>query len=239
MKRLIASYSLIVLLAAVVTSVHASITIQTVVDEDLHVVLNMESMDPAIYNETVQQGLFDVSTIPAAINANFKQQNLTNARCNYDSAQQIFTDSTTSIRVEFYLTGLDILDSAINADTRTKVYNVRTDWRKFQISLTNETSLDFANHFATPVGQWNKVSYPLNGKSHPAYFYNSTIPSLIDPSFYFILPEKATNVNAVGDKIAFEVPLSFEEIFLNSPFLILAVLLVVIVIVFVYRRIRK
>lgn len=239
MKRLIASYSLIVLLAAVVMSVHASITIETVVDEDLHVVFDMESIDPAIYNETVQQGLFDVSTIPAAINANFEQQNLTNARCNYDSAQEIFTDSTNSIRVEFYLTGLDILDSTIDADTRTKVYSVRTEWRKFQITLTNETSLDFANYFAAPVAQWNKVSYPLDGKSHPAYFYNSTIPSLIDPSFYFILPEKATNVNAVGDTITFEAPLSFEEIFLNSPFLILAVLLVVIAIVFIYRRIRK
>ncbi len=239
MKRLIVSYSLFVLLAAAHMSVHASITIQTVVDEDLHVVFSMESMDPAIYNKTVQQGLFDVSTIPEAINANFEQQNLTNARCNYDSGQEVFTDSTNSMRVEFYLTGFDVLDSTINADTRTKVYNVRTGWRTFQISLTNETSLDFSNYFATPVAQWNKVSYPINSKSYPAYFYNSTIPSLIDPSFYFILPEKATNVNAVGDTITFEVPLSFEEIFLNSPFLILAVLLVVVVIVFIYRRIRK
>ncbi len=239
MKRLIVIYSLIVLLAAFATSGHASITVQTVVDEDLHVVFSMESMDPAIYNETVQQSLFDVSTIPEAISANLEQQELTDARCNYDSDQEIFTDSTNSIRVEFYLTGLDILDSTIDADTRTKVYSVRTEWRKFQISLTNETNLDFANYFATPVAQWNKTSYPLDGKSHPAYFYNSPILSLIDPSFYFILPEKATNVNAVGDTITFEVPLSFEEIFLNSPFLILAVILVVLAIVFIYRRIRK
>ena len=239
MKRLLLLHFLLILLVSVIVPVHASIRIQAIIDQNIYVVLDFEKINATIYNDIVQQGLFDVSTIPEAIRENFEQQNLTNAWCNYDPAQEIFGDSPNSIHVEFYLTGSDILNLTVNTETMTRNYRVRTDWRKFQVNLTNETRLDFTEHFAKPVSQWNQANYTLNDKKHPAYYHNSTIQSQIDPSFHFILPENARDFHAVQDTIIFEVPLSFEESLLNSPFLILAVLVVVDAIVLLYRRIRK
>lgn len=239
MKRLILSHLLLILLATVMMPVHASIRIQAVIDQDVHVVIDFENIDPAIYDEVVQQGLFNVSIIPEAIREKFEQLNLTDARCNYDPAQEIFGSSTDSIHVEFYLTGSDILNFTINSETRTKTYRVRTDWRRFHINLTHETSLYFSRYFGLLVSRWEQINYTLNEKTHPTYYYNFTSSSQIDPSFYFILPEKATNVHAVKDTIIFEVPLSFEESFLDSPFLILTVLIVAVIIAIFYRRIRR
>jgi hypothetical protein len=228
---------LLALLAATTLPVCASITTQAIVGQDIQVILDLANMDPAIYNTTVQQGAFAVSTIPETINAVFEVQNLTNARCEYDPTQQIFRDSTYSIHTEFSITGSDILGFTVKG--MTKEYTVRTDWRKFRVDLTNETSLDFAIYFATQVSQWDQINHTLNDTTHPAYFYNSTSLSQIDPEFYFLLPENAANIHAAGDTLIFEVPLSSEEAFLNSPFLILIVLVVVVVVAFLYRRIRR
>jgi hypothetical protein len=79
----------------------------------------------------------------------------------------------------------------------------------------------------------------LNGKVHPAYYHNFTGSTLLDPLCYFILPAEATNVRAVEDTIIFELPPSFEDSMLNSPFLILGALIVVITAFSLYRKVRK
>lgn len=237
MKKPILTFSLLILLTAVIVPVHASIEIQAVIEKNIHVVFDLENMDPAIYNETVQQGLFNVATIPTAINNYFEQRNLTKATCDYDPAQVIFR--TRAIQVECHLAGSDVLGVTINAETMTKNYRVRTDWRNFRVGLTNETFLDFTEYFATSVSQWEQVNYTLNGKKHQAYYHNATNSNEIDPIFYFILPEKATNVHAVDETIIFEIPIPVEEALIDSPFLILATIIVLIIIAQLYRIIRK
>ncbi len=239
MKRLILSCLLLLLLVTVTVPVQASIMIQTMVDQRLHVLFDFEHIDPEIYSAIKQDDLFDVSTIPETINDNFERQNLTDAMCNFDPTQEIFDDSRNSMRVECYLTGSDILNFTINRDLRVRTYHVRTNWRKFSVALTHDYSFNFTNYFATPVSQWELINHTLDDKEHPAYYYNSTSRSQVDPSFYFILPEKVTNVHAVEDIITFDAPLSFEETLLDSPFLILAVLIILIITVLLYRRIRK
>lgn len=228
---------LLVLLATTTLPACASITTQAIVGQDIQVILDLANIDPAIYNKTVDQELFDASTIPETINVAFEARNLTNARCNYDPAQQVFSESTYSIHTEFSITGSDILGFTIKG--MIKEYTVRTDWRKFRVDLNNETSLDFAIYFAAQVSQWAQINHTLNDTTHPSYFYNSTGLSQIDPSFYFIFPEDAANIQAVGDTLIFEVPLASEEFLLNSPFLILIVVVVVVVVAFLYRRIRR
>jgi len=115
-----------------------------------------------------------------------------------------------------------------------KVYHVRTDWRKFQVNLTSGFSLNFTEYFGEPVENWPRINYTLNAKTHPAYYYNFT-----DSKCYFILPAAATNVQVVGDVITFELPLSFGDSLLNSPFLILGALLVVVIAFSLYRKVRK
>jgi hypothetical protein len=119
-----------------------------------------------------------------------------------------------------------------------RTYYLRTDWRKFQLNLTDEISLDFNKYFGITMDQWQKINYTLNGKVHPAYYHNFTDQN-IDAFCYFILPAEATNVQAVGNIIIFELPPSFEDSLLNSPLLILGALIVVVVASSLYRKVRK
>ena len=239
MKKLTVSHVLLILFATTIVSVQASMEIQAIIDHTVHVTFDVKSVDPEIYTEIVNASLLSVSTIPESINEVFEQKNLANARCDYDPAQEIFSDSTKSIHVEFYLTGSDVLNSTMNAMRMTKTYNVRTDWREFRLNLTLDLSIDFAEIFATPVSSWDQINYTLSGKQHPAYNYTSTTPSQIEPSFYFILPEKATNVHAIRDTIIFDTPYSLEEALLNSPFLILFAVIIIVIVAAIFHRIRR
>jgi hypothetical protein len=117
---------------------------------------------------------------------------------------------------------------------------VKTDWRKFEVNLTSDFSVDFTQAFAEPVGTWQKIDYTNSaGSVHQAYFYETPeTESLGKLSFKFILPSTATNVQANGDTITYDVPPSFEDIFLGSPLLILAAIIIVVVIALVYRRLK-
>jgi hypothetical protein len=239
MKKLTVSHVLLILFATTIVSVQASMEIQAIVDQSVHVIFDVKSIDPEIYTEIVNASLLSVSTLPESINEVFEQKNWASARCDYDSAQEIFSDSTESIHVEFYLGGSDVLNSTMNAVRMTRTYYVRTDWREFRLNLTLDISVDFAEIFATPVSSWDQINYTLGGKQHPAYNYTSGTPSQIDPSFYFVLPEKATNVHTIGDTIIFDAPYSLEEALLNSPFLILFAVIIIVVVAALYRRIRR
>ena len=226
-----------VLFAALITSVHASVTIQAVIDQSIHVVFSFENINSTIYADIKQhKPSFDHSTIPQIIVNNLKERNLTHVV--YHDSKLAFDELNNSMHATFYLSGSDILNFTLAAMTRT--YRVRTDWRKFHVNLTDRLSLNFTEYFGTPIAQWQRINYtdPEN-RIHPAYFYNYTGPSQFDPLCYFILPTTATNVRAIEDTIIFEAPAPLGDILLNSPFLILGVLIVVNIAAFVYRRMRK
>jgi len=239
MKKLVCAHLLFLLLIVMfITSVHASVTVQAIIDQDIHVAFNLENINSTIYWIIKNENLITESTIPNIILENLEQQQV-----EVYTQPIIFNDTTSSIYVAFSLTGSDILNFTGNTKSMTRTYHVRTDWRKFQLNLTNGFLLNFADFFGEPVDdssyEWERINYTLNEKTHPAYYYNFTDSDTFDPVCYFILPAAATNVQAVEDIIFFDLPLPFEDSLLNSPFLILGALIVINIAFFVYRKMRK
>ena len=237
MKKFVRTHFLFLLLVVVlVTPVHASVMTQAIINQNIQVLFDFRNISSDIYeNITITE-----STIPEIIKNNLMQQGLTNVDYRYVPLD--FNPTENSLRVSFILFGSDILNFTVNTKSMTKTYHVRTDWRKFQVNLTNEISLDFAEYFATPISQsppWQRINHTLNGKTHPAYYCNFTDSDTFDPVCYFVLPVAATNVEVVGDVLIFELPLSFGDSLLNSPFLILGALIVVNIIFFVYQKVKK
>ena len=238
MKKVVCVHLLFLLLiVTLITSVHASVTVQAIIDQDSHVAFNLENINSTIYWTIKNEQLITESTIPNIILDNLEQQNLKQVDVYVQPI--IFNDSTLSVYIAFSLTGSDILNMTVNTKSMTKTYHVRTDWRKFQVNLTNEISLDFAEYFGKPVEEWPRINYTLNEKRHPAYYYNFTGSDTFDPLCYFILPAAAANVQAVEDIIIFDLPMPFEDSLLNSPFLILGALIVMIIAFSLYRKVRK
>jgi hypothetical protein len=237
MKKSIAMYLFsLFLVLTLIAPAHASTRMQAIIiDQDVCVNLNLKNMNSTIYWK-IKENITE-STIPNIILKNLRQQNLTHVNC-YIPKPPAFNDSTSSLQVTFCLYGSDILNFTVNTKSMRKTYYLRTDWRKFQLNVTDEISLDFSDYFGTPVDQWQKINYTLNGKVHPAYYHNFTDQS-IDPLCYFVLPAEATNIRAVKDTIIFELPLSFEDSLLNSPFLILGALVTLNIVFIVYRKVRK
>ena len=236
MRELVATSLLVVLLVTLVTPAYASVTIQATMDQNIHVVFDFQNIDSIIYNETIRQHLFNVSTIPRAIEESLEEKDLKNVECIYDPTQEIFDDSTRSIHVDFLLVGSDIIRITINKTTTNKIYNVRTDWRKFHVNLTDDYALDFNEYFGKPIAEWE-----FENKTMPArYCYNHTSSIEFDPICYFILPSRAINPHIAEDMdtIVFELPLPLGESLLSSPFLILVALIVVSVVAVLYRKIR-
>jgi len=230
MKKLTVTYLLLILLVALVMPVHASVTMEATIDQSIHVALNFENVNSPIYDEIKQT--FNITTIPLIIEKNLEQQGLTLVRWGY--SQKIdFNDSTNSIHAEFFLGGSDIITSTFNKTTMARRYQVRTEWRKFHADLAENFSINFNEYFGTPIADWDYIN------SEKAYYNEYTELDAFTPSCKFVLPKTAININAAGDTIFFEIPPLFEDVLLNSPFLILGALITVIIIAFIYRKIRK
>ena len=223
----------LLLVVVLVTPVHASVTTQAIINQDIQVLFDFRNISPDIYgNITITE-----TTIPETIKNNLMQRGLTHV--DYRYAPLDFNSTENSLHVAFILFGSDILNVTVNTKAMTKTYHVRTDWRKFQVNLTDGFSLNFTEYFGEPVERWQRINYTLNAKTHPAYYHNFTYSNTIDPACYFILPAAATNVQVAGDILTFELPLSFGDSLLNSPFLILGALIVVNIAFFLYRRVKK
>ena len=236
MKRIVrARVRLLFLLLVVVlvTPVHASVTTQAIINQDVQVLFDFRNISSDIYgNITITE-----TTIPETIKNNLMQRGLTHV--DYRYAQLDFNSTENSLHVAFILFGSDILNVTVNTKAMAKTYHVRTDWRKFQVNLTDGFSLNFTEYFGEPVERWQRINYTLNAKKHPAYYHNFTDSNTIDPACYFILPAAATNVQITGDILTFELSLSFGDSLLNSPFSILGALIVVNIAFFLYRKVKK
>lgn len=233
MKKLATIHLLLVLFVTLIMPVHASVTMEATINQSIHVILNFENVSSSTYNEIKQnKQTFNVTTIPLIILNNLKRQKQTQVRWRY--TQEIdFDDPTNSIHVEFLLAGSDIITFTFNKTTMSRLYEVQTEWRKFNVDLTENFSINFNEYFRTPVANWTYI------KSEKAYYYEYTELDSFTPSCKFILPKTATNIHAEEDTIFFENPPLFEDVLLNSPFLILGALLILIISAFIYRKIRK
>jgi hypothetical protein len=207
---------------------NSSITMETTIAENVYVTFHFADIEPQLYAEIKDQG-FSVSTVPNAVEEEFVQQNFMNAEIIYDLNQEIFNDDTNSIILEFLLTGSDIVSYTLDKTDATRSFRVRTDWRKFQVSFAEDFSLNFEEHFGTPLTDWQQVNH----------IFEESIADPFEMTLQFILPENAQAIQAEEDTITFKVSLAFEDSVLNSPFLILGAILVANIIVVVYRKARK
>jgi len=240
MKKAAITCLVAVLLFMLITNAQASVTIYTTINDSVSVDFTFEDIEPTLYNETVHQGLFSVSTIPQAVNQSLLAQNLTNVILDYNHTQEVFNNLT--IHVSFSLAGPDIIHVTVSKETANRVYNVTTGWRKFSVNFTNAFLLNFTEYFGTSMTYWQLINYTdMENKTHPAYYssYNYTAAPTFELKWYFVLPTAAMNVHAVRENIIFELPPSFEDSLLNSPFLILIALIIVNIAVFLYRKERK
>lgn len=222
-----------------VASAHATVSFESKIDDSIYVTCNFEHLDQIVYNAAeANQQLFNGSSMPLAIMGNLEKQGLT--RVSYGFQDNTYDNVTKSIRASFFIGGADIISYTVNNTNLKRTYTVKTDWRKFQVQLTSSLSVDFAQHFAEQVENWRKIDYTdTSGNVHPAYFYETgEIELLGKMSFTLILPSAATSVQVEGDTVTFDVPSSFGDIFLASPFLILTVLLIVVAVALVYRRLK-
>lgn len=233
---ILASIAIILFLVA---SVHANVSFESKIEDSIYVTCNFEHLDQTVYNAAeANQQLFNGSSMPLAIVGNMEKQGLT--RVSYGFQDNTYDNATKSIRASFFIGGADIISYTVNNTSLKRTYTVKTDWRKFQVQLTNSLSVDFAQHFAEQVENWRKIDYTdTSGNIHPAYIYETPeIESLGKLSFTLILPSAATSVQVKGDIVTFDVPSGFDDIFLGSPFLILAVLVIVVAVALVYRRLK-
>jgi len=236
-KKVLPHLPFFLLVVTLITSVHASITVQAQIDQDIHVAFDLENINSTIYWMIKNENLITESTIPNIIQENLEQQNLNNV--DFFTQPIVFSDPSSSIHIAFSLTGSDILNFTVDTKSMTKTCHVRTDWRKFEVNLTNDFSLNFTEYFGRPVENWQRINYTLDAKTHPAFYHDVADLETFDPKFYFLLPVAATNVEAIEDIIVFKLSLPLGDSLLNSPFLILGALTVANIALFLYRRIRK
>jgi hypothetical protein len=230
MKKLATAHLLLILFIMLIMPVHASVTMEAAIDQSIHVALNFENVSSSIYDEIKQT--FNVTTIPLTIEKNLKQQGLTRVRWGY--SQEIdFEDSTNSIHAEFFLSGSDIITITFNKTTMARRYQIRTEWRKFNVNFAENFSINFNEYFGTPIADWDYID------SEKAYYHEYTESDSFTQSCKFVLPKTATNIHVTEDTIFFETPPLLEDVLLNSPFLILGALITVIIIAFIYRKFRK
>ena len=239
MKRVVAGCLLFLTLSLFTVGCNAQVEKTHVwLGDSFYVTYSFEGVNSTIYQEIKQQSLFNQSSIPQIISSNLRRQGLTSV--TFITSELGFNDSSNTVQVSFYMSGSDVLNLTINQTTAARTYTVRTDWRNFQVELTSTLSLNFTQYFGKLVDQWQRINYTdTENKVHVAYYYDYTEPAPFHPQCYFILPTEAINIQAVGDTITFELPPSTGDILLNSPFIILGTLIVVIIGIFLYRRIRK
>jgi len=243
-KAIITLVLSLALLIVTTSSTKDSLTVDVEIDESIYVLINLRNMNSTIFDYVLlHESIFNGSTIPRLIVRDYQQKGLT--RIFYYDQNQRFDFSTNSINVSFYLTGLDVLSFTFNRDVSAKIYQFQADWRKIYCNITDlngETLLilDFNEYFGKPLDQWIIVEHiDLLGRSHTCLFYNHTNPADFEAAFRIILPEKATDVRYYSDTVIFSIPVSMEDYFINSPFLILIAIIGVDLAAIINRRISR
>jgi len=235
-----ASTSAVLALLAILAfpaSVLAAVTVESTINQDIYVTIDFSGIDPITYASIrANTQRFNATTIPQIIMQNLAEKNLRRVAWGY--APIDYNDTEGSVRVAFHLGGSDIISFTVDKASMVRTYRVSTDWRKFRVNLADGFSVDFAQYFGTSVSQWQRTNRTDALGVHPAYQYESLGQNFFKMSFHFILPTTATNVQAAEDTITYEAPAYAEDIFLNSPLLILSVVMAVSTIIVVYRKAR-
>jgi len=221
MRKIVLASLIAVLILSAVLPVNASITTKAAVDDSLFITYDFENIDPIIYDQIKANPQFNISTIPQTIIKNLEEKN----------QKLVKWGANQAVHISFFLSGSDIISFTVNETTLKRTYQVKTEWRKFQIDLTGNFSIDFAQRLAQPVAEWQK-------KYKTTFYYENSETGALDVFFNLVLPASAERVQVEGDTVFYDMPPRFEDQLLNSPFLILGAIAVALVIVLIYRKAR-
>jgi len=225
-KPVLVAFTVIIVLLHVVPSYSDEITANVRIDDSLSVTYDFANLDQTVYEQARIE--FTPEKIPETIVENFKKGNQT-LHWGPSPSPIEFDNNTRTIRNSFFLSGSSIMSFILNKTTLRRIYEIKTDWRKIEVNLTNSYSVDFARRLARPVSEWQKLS-------STTFFHESKEPGEPDILFYIVLPASASAVQAEGDTIYYEGQPYLEDQLLGSPFLIPIALIVALVAVFVYRK---
>ena len=222
MKRTVTTLLTILLLFLTVKSVHADIYVQVKVNDDNSVNLNFKitNINSTVYNQAKEN--FDETTIIKAINAS------TGTLIEKYDGTVKFDDETHSINVSYSFFNY-IVEEEINKEKNLRIFKVNTAWRFFNLNLTKNYSINFAEIFALSASEW--------GKTENGYIYNST-SNFGRTIFEVIGPETSINSYVNGEIVTFEAPLSKFDLFISSPYIVLLIVILVVFIAFAYRKLR-
>lgn len=217
----------VVLAVFLVVPVCAEIFVTVRFDDSLSVIYEFKNLDQPVYDQAKTQ--FSADTIPRIIADNMADENRT---VQWSVTDATFSDDATrTIRNSFTLSGSGIMSSSLNKTDLKQTYEVRTDWRRFKVNLTDSFSFDFNQYAAAPVAEWQKPNATT-------FHLENSATGTLDLQFYIVLPESASEIQVVGNTILYKMPGSFADQLLYSPFPVLAALAVALVIVLLYRRLR-
>ncbi len=225
-----------------VLSFGLSTPVQAAAEQRIYIVIDFENIASPIYDAVKEnRDLFNATTFPRIFVENLKRY-LTDVTHSPLDAELKFNDSARSMQASFSLSGSDIIIFTVNRETMARTYQVNTNWRIFEVGIEDENgssvfSLNLTD-FSEPVAQWEKANYTLHGSNHTAYFHEYSNPLTYDATFYFVLPAEATDPQVDGDTVTYELPPAPGDVLLNSPFLVMGVLIAVAVGFVLYRKIR-
>ncbi len=227
MKKSVFAALSVMLVVFLVMPVCAEISVTVRSGDSLSVIYEFKNLDQSVYDQAKTQ--FSADTIPRIIADNMATENRTVQWSVTDGS--FFDDATRTIHNSFTLSGSGVITSSLNKTDLKQSYEVRTDWRKFKVNLTDNFSFDFNQYAATPVAEWQKPNATT-------FYLENRATGTLDLQFYIVLPASASEIQAVSDTISYKRPGSVVDQFLYSPFPVLVALAVALVIVLLYRRLR-
>ena len=162
-------------------------------------------------------------------------------------------ETTRTISASFRLVGRALMDFEFNKTSMTKVYKLRTSWRKTDVEAWyNKTlmivKLNFSSFFKRPLKKWEHLTdYELGpGDTREALLLNATVRDGLFENgtgravWLFVLPRGARFLRAVkeGDEefLLFELPPGALDIFMASPFWPFLLIVMAVGIAVAYRR---
>jgi hypothetical protein len=222
---------MVILCNVLIVSVYAtSVTVETGITQDFHVVYTFSDINETIYGNIKSNMTED--TVPTALHDNMVQKGHTGV--DYYNQSISFNDNASSIISAFNLQGTSIINSTINRAAKTETFRMNTEWREFYLNVTTDFYFNFTQDLAQPLSSWTSSTVG----DVTSYSYSNSTAEVM--TFSFQLPSYASNIAVSGDTITFDAPykISFEDSLISSPILILIALAVAGVIVYVYRKIR-
>jgi len=206
------------MLLFLVGSAHADIYMRLNVYDDATARLNIEitNIEPEIYDEISLNKTAIATAVANAINAS--------------SVDVVSNDTARSIEIICSLAD-ERIDQEVDMDEMLQIIRVKTEWMKFNLPLTQNVSIDFAQLLSPKASAWNKTD---NG-----YIYTST-SDFGKVTFEIVGPSSTISfyIDVDDETVIFELPLSKSDLFISSPHVILIIVIILIFIAIVYRKLR-